>query len=113
MKSSWRDTYIQLLNDGPRKADSLPDEERQMQRDLVSELVDGGYATGFVVKDANGKIAGFTWIGVTVQGRLLADKLAEEKIGGSWKNRIISWGLAVGGWLSGIGSAILIWWITK
>ena len=112
-KSPWRDLYIQLLSDGPRDPSSLSSGDRQLQRELVSELIDGKFANGSVRRDANGAIAGFNWIGPTTEGRLLADRLSEERRQESFGHLVKHLGIGFAGWLGGILSALIVWWLTK
>lgn len=103
----WRDLYITLLKDGPRDAEKLSPEDRQLQREMARELIESGNANGYIVRSPGSEVAGFTWIGPTVEGRLFAEKLIEEKRRESWGYRFRQAVIVVIGWLAGILSSWL------
>jgi hypothetical protein len=114
---SWRRAYIRLINDGPLKeSDFSSREEKQLEMDLMIELIRDGYALGPFSREVatDGEILrAVEWRGPTAKGRVFADELAERERQDSFRYRVKEFGIATGGWVAGILSGLLLWWLTK
>lgn len=114
---AWRRLYIRLLTEEPKPwLDSDPD-RAVLEGGAIEDLIAAGYMGGSVTRDVNGVIIQIASAGPTLAGRLFAEEqqdiLDKKSLIGRIKSSAVS---AVGwffGWLSGIISALIIWYITK
>lgn len=113
---SWRTRYIRLLTDGPETWDAEPGDftdEQKLELEAIADLVDFGYMRGRAVRDVNCDVVSAATYGVTLSGRLFAEEQADLLKRRSLWGRIKAGGVLFIGWLSGILSAVIVWYLTK
>jgi hypothetical protein len=103
----WRRLYIRLLTED-MKPDDLPPDELALELGAIEDLVDAGYMSGHVIKDATGFPAAATIRGPTLAGRIFADEQQEIVDKKSLMGRIKSGAVLFIGWVAGIVSAVII-----
>ena len=107
---SWRREYIRLLSEGPKPG---PEGDAEPELDLMRELIEGDYATGSVIKGAEGSVMAVAWEGPNVKGRMLVDQLEAELKKESWSHKLKMWAVTVGSLIVGVFTAWLIHQITE
>jgi hypothetical protein len=105
---SWRSRYIRLLMS---PLDRIEGSTEDLQ--AFEDLVDAGFMRGTMVHDSVGDVAAGSIRGVTLHGNLFAEEqmkiIMAESIWGRIKSGV---GLSVG-WLSGVLSAVIVYYLTK
>lgn len=101
-QNSWREAYIRILTKGPLPPESLSDEDRQEQRELVCELIDDGFLKGNAHRDGADVSLGYVVTGTSVKGRLLAEKLISDKEESSFRTKLKIGSIAVFSWIAGV-----------
>lgn len=113
MSDFWRRTYIRLLMEDIRSWDDMNDGERSLELFAIKDLVDAKFLDGHVVEDATGIPQIASGIRTTLAGRIFAEEQQDILDKKSFWGRIKSGtGLFIG-WMSGIISALIIWYFTK
>lgn len=108
----WRREYIRLLTQPCEPwTDLTPEHLEELER--IDELIQAGYMRGQVVRDINSVPQGSRTEGPTLAGRIFAEEQQELLDSKSLWGRIKSGAGLFIGWLSGIISAIIIWYFTK
>ena len=91
--------------------------EQVLELDAINDLVDARYLRGTVITKPDGSVHCTSTNGPTLAGRVFAEEQQAILDKTSFWGRIKSGAVvAVGwflGWLSGIISALIIWYITK
>lgn len=108
---SFKATYLRVLTSSP------PDKADWW---AAKEMIDAGYATGNFITSKTatdyGEVTILLRFKPTVSGRVFADELADQIKRQSWRHRLVSAGLGIGGvvvgWLgtmfSDVGKAYLM-----
>lgn len=106
-QNQWKNEYLRILHSGPSSNADWP---------LAAELIQEEMARGKFILDGRTRdgIANLQWHGITTQGRLFADDLADKIRRSTWTYRTK---LATGGfllWLAGYASQKgLDYWIER
>ena len=109
----WRKLYVRLLTEELDDWNNVSPADRTLGLGAIEDLVDAGYMSGHVIKDASGIPAAATIRGPTLAGRIFAEEQQDILDKKSLKGRIKSGtGLFVG-WLVGIISSLIVWRLTK
>ena len=87
--------------------------ERRLDLEAIEDLVGAGYMRGEVSLGQDGIPETATTRGPTLAGRIFAEEQQEILRAKSLCGRIRSGSVAFIGWLSGILSALLVWYCTK
>ena len=103
--SNFKATYLRVL---------MANEPLAQDRWAAKELIDGGYATGQVLVSHNradqGAVLQLLAFAPTVQGRTLADELAQSLRQATWRYRLGKLGVGalgfVSGWLLGVTTEV-------
>jgi hypothetical protein len=113
----WRTQYIKVLTEDLRPWEEMTEHERVLQLGVIEDLIVAGYMVGHVTPDTTGVPCAATTRGPTLAGRIFAEEQREILDKSSLLGRIKSGaGVAFGwffGWMTGIISALIIWYITK
>jgi hypothetical protein len=112
-KESWRQRYVRLITETPASETELTPE---LLEDLqaIQDLIDAGYLRGEAIEDASvGYVTGAIVRGPTLAGRVFAEEQQEHIRSKSFWGRIKSGSTIFIGWLSGIISAVIIYYLTK
>jgi hypothetical protein len=112
-KESWRHRYVRLIRETPASETELTPE---LLEDLqaIQDLIDAGYLRGEAIEDASvGYVTGAIVRGPTLAGRVFAEEQLEHIQSKSFWGRLKSGSTIFIGWLSGIISAVIIYYLTK
>jgi hypothetical protein len=112
-KETWRQRYVRLITETPVEETELTPE---LLEDLqaIQDLIDAGYIRGHAIEDASvGYVTGAIVRGPALAGRLFAEEQQERVRAKSVWGRIKAGSTIFIGWLSGIISAIIIYYLTK
>jgi hypothetical protein len=112
-KESWRQRYVRLITETPASETELTPE---LLEDLqaIQDLIDAGYLRGQAIEDASvGYVTGAIVRGPTLAGRVFAEEQREHTRSKSFWGRLKSGSTIFIGWLSGIISAVVIYYLTK
>jgi hypothetical protein len=110
---SWRQRYVRLITETPAsEAELTPELVEDLQ--AIQDLIDAGYLRGQAIEDASvGYVTGAIVRGPTLSGRIFAEEQLEHiRSKGLW-GRLKSGSAIFIGWLSGIISAVIIYYLTK
>jgi hypothetical protein len=110
---SWRRLYIRLLTEEMKAWDDLTPEERVLELGVIEDLIDAGYMSGKVNKDASGTPKSASIRGPTLAGRIFAEEQQDILDKKSLWGHIKSGAGLLTGWLAGIISALIIWLLTR
>jgi hypothetical protein len=112
-KESWRQRYVRLITETSASETELTPE---LLEDLqaIQDLIDAGYIRGQAIEDASvGYVTGAIVRGPTLAGRVFAEEQQEHIRSKSVLGRLKSSSTIFIGWLSGIISAVIIYYFTK
>jgi hypothetical protein len=99
-----------LVTHLPEQGVDVPPEDLQ----ALEDLIDAGYLRGKAVFDAGaGSVRGAVLRGATLAGRLFAEEQQEILDDRSLWGRIKSGSGVFIGWLSGLISALIVYYVTK
>jgi hypothetical protein len=109
-RSSWRRRYIRLLTEPVTSETKLTTEDFQ----AIADLIKNGYLRGTAQYDAAvGQFTGAVIEGVTLNGYIFAEEQREMLRSKSWWGRLKSSSTIFIGWLSGIISAVIVYYLTR
>jgi hypothetical protein len=109
----WRRQYIRLLTEEMRPWDDLSPDEQSLELGVIEDLVAAGYMAGTVTKDTSGIPKSASTRGPTLAGRIFAEEQQDILDKKSLWGRAKAGSTLFIGWLAGIISALIIWWLTK
>lgn len=112
-KESWRQRYVRLIKETPASETELtPEPLEDLQ--AIQDLIDAGYLRGLAIEDASvGHVTGAIVQGPTLLVRIFAEEQLEHIKSKSFWGRLKSGSTIFIGWLSGIISAVIIYYLTK
>ena len=112
-KESWRQRYVRLITETSASETELTPE---LLEDLqaIQDLIDASYIRSQAIEDASvGYVTGAIVRGPTLAGRVFAEEQQEHIRSKSVLGRLKSSSTIFIGWLSGIISAVIIYYFTK
>ena len=108
---SWRERYIRLLTIPLEGKDELSEEDK-VDLEAVDDLITAGFFNGKIHRSHDGDLFG-SLNGPTLEGRIFAEEqqqiLDQRSLWGRIKNGA---GVSIG-WIAGVISSLLVYYITK